>query len=88
MEGGESWNLIKHYLVCFSSCWVTMTQMRVGEELTDEETEEQGRQDVDRVEGKCYELCQDAWQGEEPVEEIKLHDMIQQRLGKSLIQEY
>lgn len=40
------------------------------------------------VEGKCYELCQDAWQGEEPVEEIKLHDMIQQRLGKSLIQEY
>lgn len=28
-------------------------------------------------------LCQDAWLDEEPVEEIKLHDMTQQRLGKT-----
>lgn len=40
------------------------------------------------VEGERHEPCQDAWQGEEPVEEIKLHDMIQQRLGSSLIQEH
>lgn len=43
VEGAESWNLVKPYLVCFSGCWATMTQMQVGEELTDEETEEQGR---------------------------------------------
>lgn len=28
-------------------------------------------------------LYQDAWLDEEPVEEIKLHDMTQQRLGKT-----
>lgn len=29
-------------------------------------------------------LCQDAWQGEEPVEERKVYDMTQQRLGPVL----
>lgn len=35
------------------------------------------------VEEKCLGLCQDVWQDKVPVEEIKLHDMTQQRSGKT-----
>lgn len=60
--------------------------MQAGEGLTDEGTEGQGGEMSAGVEEKRrYGPCQDAWRGEEPVNEIKPHGVTQQRGGKTVM---